>query len=223
MKKIVCIIFVFLLIPTLSFASRGYERDFSNNDGSGFISLEITDSIIFTITVTSGSAFFCAQPESIVQGENEYYIDTTCFTSDCIEITWANFDGCGDLSAGAHAIGTMSTFPVTFNILDGFRLYCGVWNSDDYFDVEPYSSTTTSTTDNLCPIETLYGVSSRETKLLRSIRDDLLCLSPEGQEIIKMYYQWSPVIVKAMEDQRVRNDIRVIFDGIVSFLSYSAE
>ena len=50
-----------------------------------------------------------------------------------------------------------------------------------------------------CPIVLLFGEGSDEVKLLREYRDTILSQTPEGREIIKLYYQWSPLIVKAMQ------------------------
>ena len=40
-----------------------------------------------------------------------------------------------------------------------------------------------------CPFEQIYGEHSEETELLRYFRDNVLNQTPEGQEIIKLYYQ----------------------------------
>lgn len=42
--------------------------------------------------------------------------------------------------------------------------------------------------------------SSKETELLRYFRDNVLSQTSGGQEAIKLYYEWSPVIVEAMEN-----------------------
>jgi hypothetical protein len=61
------------------------------------------------------------------------------------------------------------------------------------------SSTTTTASSRPCAAELLYGESSAHAKLLRSIRDNVLSKTPEGRELINLYYQWSPILVKAME------------------------
>jgi len=46
-----------------------------------------------------------------------------------------------------------------------------------------------------------------------------LSQTPEGKELIKLYYQWSPVIVKAMEeDEEFREDIKEIVDHLIYFI-----
>jgi hypothetical protein len=52
----------------------------------------------------------------------------------------------------------------------------------------------------------IYGESSKETQLLRQFRDDILSQTPEGQTIIRLYYQWSPVIVNTMNENETFKD-----------------
>ena len=69
------------------------------------------------------------------------------------------------------------------------------------------------------PGEKIYGEHSEETKLLRHLRDNILNKSPEGQELIKLYYQWSPAIVKAMEeDEEFKADIKEMIDGVLPII-----
>ena len=77
-------------------------------------------------------------------------------------------------------------------------------------------STTSSTSDDDCLSESIYGEQSEETELLRYIRDEVLSQTPEGQEIISLYYEWSPVIVEIMkEDEEFKKEIREIIDEIL--------
>jgi hypothetical protein len=78
------------------------------------------------------------------------------------------------------------------------------------------SSTTTTVGDQLCPSELTYGEYSEETERLRAFRDTVLSKSPEGQEIIRLYYEWSPVIVKAIEvDKEFEAEVKEMVDGIL--------
>jgi ABC-type amino acid transport substrate-binding protein len=80
------------------------------------------------------------------------------------------------------------------------------------------STTTTSTTQH-CPSEVIYGDYSEETQLMRNFRDELLCKTPVGQEIIRLYYEWSPVIVKAMElDENFKKEIKEKIDEILPMI-----
>lgn len=75
-----------------------------------------------------------------------------------------------------------------------------------------------------CPSEQIYGEHSEETELLRYIRDNVLSHIPEGRELIRLYYQWSPVIVKAMEeDEKFKEEVKEVFDGALELFGEVAE
>ena len=70
-----------------------------------------------------------------------------------------------------------------------------------------------------CPIEQLLGNHSEETELLRCLRDEILSKTPEGQEIIKLYYQWSPALVRAMVgDESFKKEVTDICDWLVPII-----
>ena len=74
-------------------------------------------------------------------------------------------------------------------------------------------------TKTRCLAQSIYGTDSAETKLLRSIRDNILSKSQEGRELIKLYYQWSPFIVRAMEAvEEFKEDIREMVDEILPLI-----
>jgi len=65
--------------------------------------------------------------------------------------------------------------------------------------IQKYAKVTaTTTTTPLCILEKLYGEHSREIELIRSVRDNLLNKTPEGQELIRLYYKWSPMILQSL-------------------------
>jgi hypothetical protein len=67
-----------------------------------------------------------------------------------------------------------------------------------------------------CLIEKIYGGYSNETERLRHFRDNILSTTPEGQEIIRLYYKWSPAIVKAIEDdEEFKKEVKETIDGIM--------
>jgi len=77
--------------------------------------------------------------------------------------------------------------------------------------LEQFDITTTS-----CPAELLYGENSEEVELLRYLRDTIISTTPEGQELIKLYYQWSPAIVKALQDdEKLKEEGKTLTDGIL--------
>jgi len=80
-------------------------------------------------------------------------------------------------------------------------------------------TTTTSTSPQTCISETLYGEHSEETELLRYLRDNVLSTTPEGQELIKLYYLLSPVIVEMMEkDESFKQAVKQVVDGILEVI-----
>lgn len=78
------------------------------------------------------------------------------------------------------------------------------------------TTTTTSTGITICASEAIYGKDSEEVELLRFIRDNILSTTPEGQELIQLYYQWSPVIVMVIEDdEEFKKEVKSLIDGIL--------
>ncbi len=74
-----------------------------------------------------------------------------------------------------------------------------------------------------CPIEALYGEHAEKTELLRHFRDNILSQTPEGQELIKLYYEWGPVIVKAMEkDEKFKESVKGVVEGFLSLITGGA-
>jgi len=81
------------------------------------------------------------------------------------------------------------------------------------------STTTTITDQQTCPAEKIYGAYSEETELLRYLRDNVLCATPEGQEIIRLYYEWSAVIVKGMEEnEEFKEEVKELIEGILPMI-----
>jgi hypothetical protein len=99
-------------------------------------------------------------------------------------------------------------------------------HSEDCSDV-PVTTTTPSTTTapaTTCPSETIYGEGSLEVTLLRAVRDNLLSQTPEGQELINLYYQWSPVIVRAMEDDEIfKQELKDMIDKLLPVIEKTVE
>ena len=54
---------------------------------------------------------------------------------------------------------------------------------------------------------------------LRKFRDEVLSKTPEGQEIIRLYYEWSPVIAGAMEeDGEFKKEVEEMIDGVLPLI-----
>jgi hypothetical protein len=70
-----------------------------------------------------------------------------------------------------------------------------------------------------CLVEHIYGHHSESTRLLRLFRDTVLHNTPEGKELINLYYQWSPLLVTAMEhDEALKKDMKKIIDSFLPLL-----
>lgn len=70
-----------------------------------------------------------------------------------------------------------------------------------------------------CVVESIYGAQSRVVETLRYYRDNALSQTPEGRALIKLYYLWSPVIVKAMEqDEEFKEEIKEMIDGVLPMI-----
>ena len=98
---------------------------------------------------------------------------------------------------------------------------------DEHFCSDP---DTTHCTDvvggprGTCTSIDLFGENSAETQLLRHFRDNFLDKFQEGKELIKLYYQWSPVIVRAMEeDEEFKEEVKELFEGILPMIREELE
>ena len=70
-----------------------------------------------------------------------------------------------------------------------------------------------------CPIA--YALEGDEAQLdaIRDFRDNVLSKTPEGQELIELYYQWSPVIMQAMEeDEQFKEQVKEMVDGVLELI-----
>ena len=54
-----------------------------------------------------------------------------------------------------------------------------------------------------------------------SSENNVLSQTPEGRELITLYYQWSPVIIKAMEeDEEFKEKVKELIDGILQLSNF---
>ena len=88
-------------------------------------------------------------------------------------------------------------------------------------DIEDYCITKDTSE---CLATVMYGSYSGEVKMLRRFRDNVLNKTPVGQEIIRIYYQLSPVIVKTIEkDEEFKKDVKEMIDGVLPLIGGKAE
>jgi hypothetical protein len=73
-----------------------------------------------------------------------------------------------------------------------------------------------------CPSERLYGSYSFEVNLLKKFRDDVLSTTPKGRQLITLYYQLSPLVVKTMaEDKSFEDELKKIIDDLLPMIEKS--
>jgi DMSO/TMAO reductase YedYZ molybdopterin-dependent catalytic subunit len=128
-------------------------------------------------------------------------------------------------SDGDEIADSADNCPYTYNPDQNDRDSDG---TGDVCDIEPTttssSTTTTAISPSPCLTEEIYGEYSEETELLRYFRDNILSQTPEGQEIIRLYYEWSPAIVKAIiEDKEFKKDFKKMIGGILQLIIEAAE
>ena len=81
------------------------------------------------------------------------------------------------------------------------------------------TSTTTTMRERLCLLEQIYDKDSEAVEFLRKFRDAVLTQTPEGKKLIKLYYQWSPVIIKTMrEDEEFKEEVKEIVDEFMQMI-----
>jgi hypothetical protein len=77
-------------------------------------------------------------------------------------------------------------------------------------------TTTTTTRSGPCAAEAVYGENAEETELLRKYRDNVLSKTPEGQEIIKIYYKFSPKITMLLKQRPLlKNRAKTFIDRML--------
>jgi hypothetical protein len=127
-----------------------------------------------------------------------------------------------DVLAGAPSGNCIELNPEGIKIADetGASLTDDVVTESGQFCFPTSSSSSTTTNgNNGCLSEEIYGENSEEAELLRYSRDNVLKKTFEGQEIIRLYYQWSPMIIKAMEkDGQFRQEVKEIIDMILPMI-----
>lgn len=77
-----------------------------------------------------------------------------------------------------------------------------------------------------CPVTVALGGDARanDLNLLRNFRDEVLSKTRAGQDIIKLFYEWSPAIVKVIkEDEEFKEQVKEMIDEIVMVIAAGTE
>ena len=70
-----------------------------------------------------------------------------------------------------------------------------------------------------CPMTFVLGEDSNDLSTLRKFRDEVLGKTPTGQEIIRLYYALSPVIVGAMvEDSEFKEEVKEMIERFLPLI-----
>ena len=152
-----------------------------------------------------------------------------------VDIDTEDFIGevCADLQPGDSIIFDV-TAAVEHDLYDpdqtmfsGFVIDRSTYWEDyiEFYDhTDPAFAPRLSISETLCPVTAIYGEHSEQTELLRSLRDNILSKTQEGKELIKLYYAWSPAIVKAMEvDEYLKEKVKEMIAGILPFVERAME
>jgi hypothetical protein len=77
----------------------------------------------------------------------------------------------------------------------------------------------TITVYSSCPAIEFYGRNSGEVAVLRKFRNGVLSSTSEGRQLIKIYYKWSPVFVRAIEaDEDFKEEVKEMVDDLLPMI-----
>ena len=155
-------------------------------------------------------------------------INSRAYSDECCCKNVTCWWQCGNTIAGASMNGTHCFDSDSFDC--DIETYCKRYlppGPVDYpgwcYLIDHEGSCYEPTEDN-CISELIYDEYSDEIGILRHFRDNVLSKTPVGQEIIKLYYQWSPVIVKAMEeDEEFKEEIKEMIDRVLPLIRTEGE
>ena len=106
----------------------------------------------------------------------------------------------------------------------------GRWRVTVYYDGDRYFNEyftivdTTADQPITCPLSLIYGDDSLQAGALRTFRDDVLRRTPEGRELIRLYYQWGPSVAQAiMADDQFREEAKELADAVLMMIAGEAQ
>ncbi len=138
-------------------------------------SIGITPS--FQRVLSLQSAKFTVQSSGLcIDSDYEWSVDST-IRSSC--------DQNGNYTAGSNPKLVQAAFD-TIRVIDHAN---GGISAQAYVKVFPG-----------CPVTQVYGKHSEEVHLLRKFRDDVASTTPEGKQLVTLYYQWGPMLSAAIEE-----------------------
>jgi cell wall-associated protease len=70
-----------------------------------------------------------------------------------------------------------------------------------------------------CAAESALDNDEIKLTILRRFRDEVLSKTPEGRNLINLYYKWNPTIVRELDQNaQYKEEIKRIIDGIVPMI-----
>jgi hypothetical protein len=152
---------------------------------------------------------YCRSLTRVTIGNSVTSIGEEAF-SYCSGLTRAYFLG------NAPSLGTYVFYDVAPNFTvcytAGSTGFTNPWYGYPAYPCAP----TTSTTTTPCAVASIYGEQAEQTELLRDYRDKVLSKTPEGQELIKTYYKFSPTVTKLLEQRPLlKNKAKAFIDSML--------
>ena len=75
-----------------------------------------------------------------------------------------------------------------------------------------------------CPLSAALNYDEEKLNTLRKFRDEVLSETPLGREYIKLYYQWSPVVLQMMEeDEEFKEEVKVLIEQLLPLIEEMLE
>ena len=126
-----------------------------------------------------------------------------------------------DLQARTYIVDVITPWLYTVLDLDSDGVIDADDNCPNLFNPKQIDTNKDGNGDvcEFCLAKKIYGEHSEELEQLRYLRDDILSKTLEGCELIKLYYQWSSVITKAMErDEVFKREVKSMFDELLPMI-----
>lgn len=70
-----------------------------------------------------------------------------------------------------------------------------------------------------CSVQRALNNDEQKIETLRRFRDEVLAKTPVGREYIRLYYQWSPAVVQAMEeDEELKEEVKELIEELLPLI-----
>lgn len=168
--------------------------------------------LVNQIQTCTADDIFCTSTGIALDGEGYMYVSDALhhcikkFAQDGTLITTIVLEGKGGFGAQPSPYGLA--------IDSQGNIYVADAANDCIKKYSPVSTTTTTVPG--CPVVILYGDQARETNNLRVFRDEVLSTTPEGRQLVDLYYRLSPLIAQTLkDDEELKNELRTLLDSLL--------